>query len=250
MSLLRLNDFVSGTVIQSGLVDDEFTQLVEALNGVDSMDILHKYDHATTPVLNLNQLNTDITSLLLKGQRNSVDTFKIKSNGYIVGYPKCIFENHVDVGNVGAGLDPLRSFSLPANTLATDGDWVKIIGAGNYANTEADKQVRHTFDSQLIISFGATIDLENGSWFSEYYVIRQSATQVRFYGIDFHVQGFIQNGALVVAPSGWFHVPRSLAAAAVANLNNNAVTILFEGEGSANNDVVQNHMQVWACQMT
>jgi hypothetical protein len=250
MALARLNDFVAGTIIQSSQVDAEFDQLVESLNGVDPIEILHKFDHATTPVLNLNQLNTSVGALALRAQQNSVDTFKIKANGYIVGYPKCILQNNAQIGNVGAGLDPLRSLVVPTNTMASDGDFIIVIGGGSYANTEANKQLRLTIDGQLIISFGATIDMENGSWYAYHTLARASSTTLRSVGHDVHSNLRFADGAFVAGgPSGYFHTPRTLLHT-VSNMNSNPLTVQFDGEGSADNDVVQNFMQVWACQMS
>lgn len=252
MALVRLNDFLAGTPILDSAVDAEFNQLVGALNGVDAVEILHRFSHATTPVVNINQVNTAITALLLRGQQNAVDTLKMKANGYIVGYPKNlpITDQYTAIGNVGAGLDALRSFSLPANSLAANGDFMIIRAGGNYANTEANKQIQLTVDGQLIISFGATIDMENGAWYVNHCLARLSATTLRSAGHDVHANIRFADGAFVGAgPSGYFHTPRQINPT-VADLNANAITIQFNGEGGADNDVVQNFMQVWVCQMS
>lgn len=85
MSLIRLNDFTAGTLILSQAIDDEFNQLVEALNGVDSVDILHKHNHASNPVLNLNQLGA---GLIARWQQNSLDKGLIANDGGLnIGTP-------------------------------------------------------------------------------------------------------------------------------------------------------------------
>lgn len=79
MALARLFDFVAGTLIQDGQVDSEFNQLVNALNGVSDVDILHKFTHASNPVLNVNQLGA---GLIQRWQQNTVDKARIINDGY------------------------------------------------------------------------------------------------------------------------------------------------------------------------
>jgi hypothetical protein len=148
---------------------------------------------------------------------------------------------HVDtasVGNVTTGLDLLHSYTIKKGTLANDGDYLDIMYGGNYANTEADKQVRLRIDSQLIISFGAVIDLENGSFIIRYRIIRTSPTQVFWMGTDLHVQLRMADGALVTAPSGHFNVPR-VNAATVSNMDTTDLVLELHGEGTNTNDVVK-----------
>ena len=79
MSLSRLNDFTPGTTIISGDVDNEFNQLVNALNGTSTdKDILMKLNHATNPVLNLNQVGA---GPILRGQLNASDRCRIANDG-------------------------------------------------------------------------------------------------------------------------------------------------------------------------
>lgn len=59
--LIRLHDFIPGSLIQSSQVDAEFNQLVNLLSGVSTnKDALIKYSHATDPPLALDQLGTGL----------------------------------------------------------------------------------------------------------------------------------------------------------------------------------------------
>jgi hypothetical protein len=59
--------------------------LVQALNGVKDVDILHKFTHATSPVLNINQLGA---GLIMRGQQNSIDKFLLNNDGSLnIGTP-------------------------------------------------------------------------------------------------------------------------------------------------------------------
>lgn len=152
----------------------------------------------------------------------------------------CIHRDTSAVGNVGGGLDTLHSFSLDTpHRLTTNGDYVRVRYGGTYANTEDDKQLRVSFDGQLAVSFGAVIDLENGEWYVDLTYTRVSATSVRVTGFDNHVQFRMADGAIVASPSGSFHAVRN-ATLTVSNLDSNAVTLLVQGEGTNDNDVVQN----------
>jgi hypothetical protein len=59
--LTRITDFIPNTLIESQEVDDEFNQLVNLLSGVSTnKDTLLKYDHATDPVLRVDQLGAGV----------------------------------------------------------------------------------------------------------------------------------------------------------------------------------------------
>lgn len=158
---------------------------------------------------------------------------------FINGVSKNIHKtiDNTGIGNQGAGLDLLHSFTLPAKTLRKNGDYLDVIYGGSYANTEANKQLRLRIDSQPIISFGAVIDLENGEWYTKYRLYRASPTLVIWTGIDMHVHLRMADGAIITSPSGSFLVPRTNSAT-VANLDNNNVVLEVHGEGTADGDVL------------
>lgn len=79
MALARLNDFVAGTIISDSQVDAEFNQLVNALNGVNDVDVLMKFTHASNPVLNINQLGA---GLIQRWQQNTVTKSRITNDGW------------------------------------------------------------------------------------------------------------------------------------------------------------------------
>lgn len=249
MSISRVTNFIPGTTILSADVDAEFDQLVNLLNGTTSIDTLLKHSHATNPVLNINQLDTTNTSLLIKGQRNSVDTFKIKSTGLIVGVPKCVLKNKSTVGNVGAGLDSLHSLSLVADSLSNDEDYAHVDQGGDFATNDNDKRLLWSFGGQTIFDTGLG-DRDTGSWRCQYDVIRLSSTTVRVSG--FFILGLIldtTNGSLDTGNSRYYI--RSLSTdLTVANLNSNAMTILVQAEATSNDDVTQKFSKVELVQNT
>jgi len=142
------------------------------------------------------------------------------------------------VGNVGAGLDSLHSFSLPANSLATNGDWVRFRYCGNCATNDNDKRLQTSIDAQVLENTGL-IDIDQGWWRVEGTYTRLSATSLFAEScISF---GFLNqlDGAAAQAGSSLRLISRN-ANLTVANLNSNAVTMLVQAEATANNDVTQN----------
>jgi hypothetical protein len=143
------------------------------------------------------------------------------------------------VGNVGAGLDNLHSFSLDTpNRLLTNGDWVRFRYCGNLATNDNDKRLQVTIDSQVLENTGL-IDIDQGWWRVEGTYTRLSATSVFAEAcISF---GFLNqlDGAAAQSGSSQRLISRN-ANLTVANLNSNAVTMLVQAEATANNDVQQN----------
>lgn len=79
----------------------------------------------------------------------------ISSNGQIIGLPYVIHTNFTTVGNVGGGVDTLHTYTMPANTLAADGDFLEYEYSGQINNAGVNAK---TFGNQVA---GTTI--ENGA---------------------------------------------------------------------------------------
>lgn len=279
--LTRITDFIPSTLIESQEVDDEFNQLVNLLSGVSTnKDTLLKYSNATDPVLRVDQLGAGVIQQWLqngsvKSRINNNGSFEsiagpalaasqaaaapftvdgttdiiLKANGQIVGYARVIEVNTTATGNVGAGTDSLHSFSLPANSLATDEDFVKVEYGGSFAVNNNDKRIQITADGQTAFNSGAK-DIDFGFWRAEVTYTRVSATSLR-------ASGFILMGQIVVGTDGAIDTGNSSydyrainATLTVANLTSNAITLLVQAEAVADNDVVQNSSHISVTQMT
>lgn len=248
MSLLRLNNFTPGTTIISADVNAEFNQLVETLNGVKDVDVLHKFTHATTPVLTINQLSTVVTARLIKGQQNSVDTFFIKANGFIVGYPKCIRNVRPAVGNVGGGLDTLESFNLPVGNLLSNGDFVDVVYTISLNTNDNNKRIQLTIGGTVVLNTTA-IDLDAlGS------ILRVRASRVSDVSLDVSISTGAGNLIVSSAPALVSSVGRfsedEFVNFAVADLDTNTLNFLLEAEGVADNDLVLFMVQHHVTQMS
>src|SRR5262245_47848991 len=82
--------------------------------------------------------------------------------------PRCIQRDTSTVGNVGAGLDTLHTFSLPAGSLATNGDYLQVEYAGAAAgNAVAGTKViniQAEIDAQVNGLTGAVSRGQAGAW--------------------------------------------------------------------------------------
>lgn len=146
--------------------------------------------------------------------------------------------NTTSVGNVGAGLDTLHSYSLPAGTLANNGDRLRAVYSGFFGANDTNKRVNAQFNGQSYES-GGTVDIDSGNWRLQVDIIRLTATTVRIN--DLIVYGSLSVDSLNTVSTfgvGALTICRS-SNLTVANLDSNAITMLVQGEGAADNDVVQ-----------
>jgi hypothetical protein len=239
MSLSRINDFQAGTTIVSQDVDDEFNQLVNALNGTSTdKDILMKLNHATNPVLNLNQVGA---GLLLRGQENGTDRFKVSvkgKNSLAAGNGSTAASVFLTAGgmyhrdftsnqNSGAGETDLTVKSIDANVLGEDGDGLLIYAWGDSAANTNNKTIRPYFSSALdgrTVNFNAV-----GVWEIFLRIFRTNSNTVRFMGRS---TWWNTGVALPIVDFGYF--------ADITSLNFGAgITHKVTGQGTSNGDILQ-----------
>lgn len=163
---------------------------------------------------------------------------QINNLGQILGYARNLSVNSTAVGTVGAGLDNLHSFVLPAGSLRADGDYLKIIQGGFFANNGNTKRVQTTIDGQIIFN-SALFSFSSGDWSIATEIIRISVTTVRVTCRAILGQIASVSAATVVVAGGGAVLGARRQGLTVANLVTNPVTILAQGEGTADNDVVQ-----------
>lgn len=193
---------------------------------------------------------------LAEFKNNGATQLIFKNNGQIVGIPKTVHTNTTATGNVGSGLDSLHSFNLPANSLASNGDYLLVDYAGFFAANDRNKQVALSFGGQGYEDGGAGIDLDgasNNGWRAIVRIMRVSDTTVRVssgYIAQFGV--FDSAGAVNTFATGGAFFTRNYTLT-VSSLAANAQTMLVQGgatDGSpADNDVVQNLSIIQLCQI-
>ena len=165
--------------------------------------------------------------------------------------PRRIHFNTSIVGNVGAGLDVLHTFSLDTpNRLLTDGDELIVWYGGNTTANDTDKRVNAFFGGTAYEGAAVTdIDLGIG-WTIAARIIRLSSSSVRVSHTYMH-NALI--GDSTASPSnvntsggGTFLVSRSNDITGLTL--NGAITMEVKGEGAADNDVKQNFSSIWLIQ--
>jgi hypothetical protein len=141
---------------------------------------------------------------------------------------KVLYSSTTTVGNVGAGEDDLSSFTVPAGTLATDGDFLRIVAWGEFAANANAKQVKAKFDTHQMFATGS-LALNGSSWRMDVTISRISAATQR------GSVGWFSSDALLLASAGTSNPSRTLANALIFNLT---------GEATSNDDIIQRGMIV------
>lgn len=141
--------------------------------------------------------------------------------------------NTTAVGNVGTGEDNLMTYSVPANTLATNGDTIRFYASGTIANTAGAKTIRAYFGSTKLGDTGTAITVNNAHhWTAWGEIIRTGATTQ-----DCHITIIAYDAAGgTLAPAIQF----STAAETLSG----AVTLKFTGEATDTDDIKQETLTV------
>lgn len=150
--------------------------------------------------------------------------------------PRRIHVNTATVGNVGGGTDSLHSFSLPANTLATNGDYLRVWYGGRLAANANSKTVPILFGGQTVTS-PAAIVLNNRHWAYEIMYTRLTSTTVRASLQSVWGSTSSPDGGAAGVGGRAFSINIDLT---VSDLAANATTLLAQGAGTADNDITQN----------
>lgn len=163
---------------------------------------------------------------------------KLGISAHIKGYPKTIEVNTSTVGNAGTGLDDLHSFSLPAGSLAANGDYLEIEYGGNFASNNNDKRVVFSVGGSIHEDTGL-FDVDALGWAIRARIIRLSATSVLVHSVFEAGILVIQSDATVANTAIGGRMNQRGGNKTVANLGSNAITLLVQAEGTADNDVTQ-----------
>lgn len=158
-----------------------------------------------------------------------------------VGLVRSIEVNTSEEKNSGAGLDPLHNYSLPANSLRSDGDYLHGIAGGNFAANANNKRIRFSVGGTGVIDTGSINMPAAIGWRLNYTIVRLSATSV-LVNADLVSNTLSVNAAAVVNTNGnAFHAEAStISSLAVSDLASNTLQILVEAEGTASDDIIQN----------
>jgi hypothetical protein len=170
------------------------------------------------------------------GEVNNIETGQTK----ITGVPYTILMSNASVPNSGTGVTTLHSLSLPANSMANNGDFLEIVQNGLFSNTTNLKALTFSFGGIAIEGTG-NIDVSGALGWQAYTIVtRNNATAVS--SIISLWANFLQTDRTPTLQNGGFggrFLSRGFSQGSVSNLNSNAQTILVQGQGGASNDVIQ-----------
>ena len=105
-------------------------------------------------------------------QSGQVDSEFNQLVNYLKGGGGQSAHNVAIVGNVGAGQDDLHSHSIPANTLAVDGDSLDFVGGGTILAAGSTKEVGFHVGGTPVFLTGAYDPSADAGWSTRVTVIR------------------------------------------------------------------------------
>jgi len=141
-----------------------------------------------------------------------------------VGTVFTIQTNLTEVGNIGAGEDDLMSYTVPANTLSTNRQYIHFSAAGIFAATANNKRIRVRFGTALLYDTGALVTTTAENWSIEGWIIREAAA------VQKCIIKFVSSDAALVADADYVGATEDLTA---------ALALRLTGEATANNDIVE-----------
>ena len=135
------------------------------------------------------------------------------------------------VGNVGAGEDTLNTWTIPASTLAVNGESLEIEKAFSFAANANNKQLKIKFGATTIYASGAVAQ-NGGSAIFNIRIVRTSATTQ-----DVYISLQLSASSLLPLPTPYQTTAETLSG---------TIVLLDTGEATANNDIVARcHVTKW-----
>lgn len=166
--------------------------------------------------------------------------------------PRNIKRDFSTVNSAGVGPDVLHTFTLPAGSLATNGDYLNVWYAGAFAANDRDKFVQAQFDGTSYEA-GGVLDIDGATgWIIDVRIARISATSVLVsHNITMNALFADSTNAVNTFGLSGLSFTRNSGAFAVANLNSTGVVMRVRSvvaAGAAAADVFQNMSIIELCQ--
>lgn len=140
--------------------------------------------------------------------------------------------NVTPVGNVGTGTDDLMTYSLPADTLSTDGDTIEVIASGKTANNANAKTLGFAFGSSVLTK-SMTVSID-GRWWVHAFITRSANNAQR-------ISAFFTESTITLSTTDKSAINSGIIG---SETDSNAITIKFTGDATSNDDIVQDLMIV------
>lgn len=219
-----------------------FRDLVERVNYLTT-ELDRVRENIPNPGARKENPQSGIISIPCRNDGGQDGFIRVSSDGVISSYANSVeslfpYTDITIVGNVGAGTDTLHTFTLPANTLASDGDWIRFVYAGTFATNDNDKRIQILFDGQVFEDFGA-FDFDAGVWVVAGDYTRVSPTTVQASSISMYGEPLVIDEAVIAGTPDIIFLPRNQLLT-VSNLGTTSVAMTVTGTATADNDIRQN----------
>lgn len=164
---------------------------------------------------------------------------------YIKGVPKNIFQNAASAGNIGVGLDTIRTFTIVANSLNNNQDYIDFEFLVLFATNDNDKRLQLEVDGQAQYN-SALFDQDSGSALLQVRLYRFTA-QVLIYRHLITWFDINRDGAGTMTGNGRMNAFANIIDLGSAKLDTTNIDVVLKGEATANDDVVSLLINVDLC---
>lgn len=168
----------------------------------------------------------------------STERMRIDSSGKLTIYQgttlrgalATVYTQSNSVGNVGTGEDTLHTFSVPSSGFFANNDSFEVIGAGTFAANANNKRIKLIFGAVTLFDTTA-LAFNSGDWLIRARIFRITTTTAKA------IITWQSSNATLATVTDYVSVP---------TFNFLTTNVLrFTGEATADNDVVQELMQVF-----
>jgi len=213
------------TLLQIGGYGSWNTDVVAAIytgaNGTKGLEIIGTASATASPLrIFRDALTPDLLNLAASGVLSLRAGLNTGTTTAKVG--GTIHENLTPASNSGTGETDLMTFSLPANTLGTDNDYLTVDAWGEFSAPTGNSRVKLKFGATTIFDSGS-LAFTSGAWRIQARIVRGGAT----------------SQVTISTWSGSSLVTTTAQVAAPAETLSSAVTIKCTGQAAASSEVFQ-----------
>ena len=162
---------------------------------------------------------------------------------YLSNVPKSILRSSAKTGNVGTGLNTLRSYSLPAGSMASNDDLLHFWLGGLFGINDDNKRIQLSFGGNLLFNFGSN-DHDDFGWFTEGIIVRLSNTTFNFITNNVHGQIVSDSTPTTSSPGGVVTARGgdvfTLSGGTTFSGNNQTLLLEAESATATNDNIIHN----------
>lgn len=170
-----------------------------------------------------NSTNVSITGGTLQTVTISKSNITVEAGGIDLPIGATLHTDTTSVGNVGAGEDTLITYSMNANTLSSNGNYLEILAWGTTAANANNKRIKLKIGTTTLLDTTA-VAANNASWFINARLIRTAASAEQ------SIASILSDSSLIVDSATYTDVTEDTTT---------ALDIFCTGEATNDNDIVQ-----------